>query len=430
MSEPKSSSPFVGAVRKLLHRFFGCRSVQSGTPTDGHVFTYDEGAGGCKFKAAAGGSTPTLAEVLATTSGNVTGGHNPTLSSGDALLAVDAGALQLGGSTVATDVAPGSVVIQAQNAAPTATTHTTGADLILAAGVGTSRLTVTDAASVAGQTIYFQAPASATVVRATLVDGVDFTHSNVAATLASNIAGAVNASIDLGPYMVASSVGPTVYLTAKRGTTILYPQYIASGIDVTAGRTGVVGIADQRTTIWNETSPCTLAVGPKDTGASPYQYFVLYPTSYADLNPGGTNTGGIGYDYPAAIFMAHAFDFADEFEFSTYSGNLNVGCVTTGTLSLVTSGSKRWQVGEATGHLLAVADNTYDIGAAGATRPRSVYAGTSLNVGGVKWTSGTGSPEGAVTAAVGSIFSQTDGSASHVLWVKESGSGNTGWVNK
>lgn len=41
---------------------------------------------------------------------------------------------------------------------------------------------------------------------------------------------------------------------------------------------------------------------------------------------------------------------------------------------------------------------------------------------------GTGSPEGAVTAAVGSTFHRTDGGGGTTLYVKESGSGNTGWV--
>ena len=43
---------------------------------------------------------------------------------------------------------------------------------------------------------------------------------------------------------------------------------------------------------------------------------------------------------------------------------------------------------------------------------------------------GTGTPEGAVTATVGSLFMRTDGGASTTLYVKESGSGNTGWIAK
>lgn len=49
---------------------------------------------------------------------------------------------------------------------------------------------------------------------------------------------------------------------------------------------------------------------------------------------------------------------------------------------------------------------------------------------GVKLFSGTGTPEGAVTAPVGSFFSRTDGGAATTLYVKESGAGNTGWIAK
>lgn len=41
---------------------------------------------------------------------------------------------------------------------------------------------------------------------------------------------------------------------------------------------------------------------------------------------------------------------------------------------------------------------------------------------------GTGSPEGAVTAVVGALFLRTDGGSNTTLYVKETGTGNTGWV--
>lgn len=44
--------------------------------------------------------------------------------------------------------------------------------------------------------------------------------------------------------------------------------------------------------------------------------------------------------------------------------------------------------------------------------------------------SGTGSPEGAVTAPVGIIYLRDDGGAGTTLYVKESGTGNTGWAAK
>lgn len=56
--------------------------------------------------------------------------------------------------------------------------------------------------------------------------------------------------------------------------------------------------------------------------------------------------------------------------------------------------------------------------------------GLNLNLLGFEIVGGTGSPEGAVTAPVGSLFLRTDGGAGTVLYVKESGTGNTGWAAK
>lgn len=44
--------------------------------------------------------------------------------------------------------------------------------------------------------------------------------------------------------------------------------------------------------------------------------------------------------------------------------------------------------------------------------------------------SGTGDPESSITAVVGSLWLRTDLSGTACLYVKESGTGNTGWVVK
>lgn len=51
-----------------------------------------------------------------------------------------------------------------------------------------------------------------------------------------------------------------------------------------------------------------------------------------------------------------------------------------------------------------------------------------LGTDGPSWTKGTGSPEGVVTAPVGSFYSRTDGATNTATYRKESGTGNTGWV--
>lgn len=73
-------------------------------------------------------------------------------------------------------------------------------------------------------------------------------------------------------------------------------------------------------------------------------------------------------------------------------------------------------------------DITQDIGSAG-FRVKSTYTrDLFIGAGATKVTGGTGSPEGVVTAPVGSTWHRTDGGAGTTLYVKESGTGNTGWV--
>lgn len=45
-------------------------------------------------------------------------------------------------------------------------------------------------------------------------------------------------------------------------------------------------------------------------------------------------------------------------------------------------------------------------------------------------TSGEGTPEGNVTGNVGDLYTRTDGGAGTVLYVKETGTGDTGWSAK
>lgn len=58
-------------------------------------------------------------------------------------------------------------------------------------------------------------------------------------------------------------------------------------------------------------------------------------------------------------------------------------------------------------------------------RADQVQLGTA---NGPLWARGSGSPEGAVAAPVGSLFSRTDGGAGTSLYVKQAGTGNTGWA--
>ncbi|MFN4091642.1 MAG: beta strand repeat-containing protein [Brevundimonas sp.] len=77
---------------------------------------------------------------------------------------------------------------------------------------------------------------------------------------------------------------------------------------------------------------------------------------------------------------------ASNYERATFGWAANalvIGTEAAGTgsgrnLQLSTSGTSRWQVNAASGHFIAVADNTYDFGASGANRARTGYFGTSV----------------------------------------------------
>mgnify|MGYP001571168226 CR=1 FL=1 len=82
---------------------------------------------------------------------------------------------------------------------------------------------------------------------------------------------------------------------------------------------------------------------------------------------------------------------------------------TAGNVALATNGSDRWQV-QGDGPLVASADNSYDIGASGATRPRDTYIAGRYYIGG----SGTATSASKLTKKVTGI---ADNTATDVLTV-------------
>jgi len=86
-------------------------------------------------------------------------------------------------------------------------------------------------------------------------------------------------------------------------------------------------------------------------------------------------------------------------------------------------GVSKYLAWDGTNERFAISD-TVNLGGNASTLARALLAG------GPGIYSGSGSPEGAVTAAVGSTYHRTDGGSGTSFYVKESGTGNTGWVAK
>lgn len=79
--------------------------------------------------------------------------------------------------------------------------------------------------------------------------------------------------------------------------------------------------------------------------------------------------------------------------------------------------------------LFPIEDNSIDLGKT-TNRYRNVHLSSLRLPNGVMVYSGTGTPEGRDSAPVGSMYTRTDGGVGTTLYVKESGTGNTGWVAK
>ena len=98
------------------------------------------------------------------------------------------------------------------------------------------------------------------------------------------------------------------------------------------------------------------------------------------MNLGGTAVAAAQGDFACSDGTRTLFYDASAHTFLGAGGAFSVGTSDAQTFSWRQGGTDRWRL-STSGHLLGVADNAYDVGAAGATRPRTGYFGTSLNVG-------------------------------------------------
>lgn len=91
------------------------------------------------------------------------------------------------------------------------------------------------------------------------------------------------------------------------------------------------------------------------------------------------------------------------------------------------SSAQEWVMGSVSFN--PTTDNTFTLGTA-SLRPSAVYSVKYMYTSTVGDWCGAGSPEGTVSAGIGSTYRRSDGGAGTSFYVKESGTGSTGWVAK
>jgi hypothetical protein len=101
------------------------------------------------------------------------------------------------------------------------------------------------------------------------------------------------------------------------------------------------------------------------------QTFRVYGTESSSL----TNYERLSIGY--GVIAAGTFNISVQQAGTGSARALYIGTEGANGVLFRTNATTVWQFTSA-GHLLTVADNTYDIGASGATRPRTIYAGTSI----------------------------------------------------
>jgi hypothetical protein len=143
-------------------------------------------------------------------------------------------------------------------------------------------------------------------------------------------------------------------------------------------------------------------------------------TDFSRLQFGGTTSS-----FPAIKRNLAALDvrLADDSAYATINA---LNFIASTYVQASTSGS--FYIG-ANGSLSAPSDGVWAL----KNNAGSGFTGLTMQTGAstaIGWYTGTGSPESVVTARIGSIFSRQDGGAATSFYVKESGTGNTGWVGK
>jgi hypothetical protein len=151
--------------------------------------------------------------------------------------------------------------------------------------------------------------------------------------------------------------------TAYFGTSVNTPSVLSSSILALAGTSGI-NLQAAGTNRWN--------IGTAG-------HLTAFVDNVYDIGASGANRPRTAY-LGTSVLVGPSLTI-DSYNIGGGAGNLRVGTYSATTLTLFSNNVDRWTLTTA-GHFVAVTDNSFDIGASGATRPRDVFLGRNLAVGG------------------------------------------------
>lgn len=217
-------------------------------------------------------------------------------------------------------------------------------------------------------------------------------------------------NIGVGTLVIAANSGASLngggsYSLASGESVVLLPH--SASADYRLVGVGGSGVAN-RVTYWNDVQRLTSSANLTYDG-----------TTFLNQRAGGN-----------PYFAANDTTNGITTRFGPLSGAPDraiIGTTSNHPFGLYANNAERWTIGTS-GHLTPGAASSYNIGSASLPINDFTLAGNVYwNGTTVRDLSGSGSPEGVVTASVGSVYRRTNGSTGSTLYVKESGTGNTGW---
>lgn len=415
-----------------IRALYGLSDVLIASPTNGQVLTYDSATGLWKNAAGGGGGggSGTVTSVSVTTANGVSGSvANSTTT--------PAITLTLGAITPTTIVASGA--ISGSNLSGTNTGDQTNIS-------GNSFTSTNLAGGSAGQ-IPYQTAASTTTFLPVSTNGFVLTLAGGLPTWA--VGGSGSGTVTSVSVVTANGVSgsvatatttPAITLTlgAITPTSVTTPNFygsssVSGGALINSNSSGTKGSIVFGSTTGFTFDELNTTLGLGIIPSSTISFYIKRPTARIALESSTTTT-------PCFFNFQANTSIAAYLGIDNSSGN---GLMTTGgianafTMNMAgakpivfgTSDAGRWQITSA-GHILAITNNSYDIGASGATSARSIYAATSLVSPQIVFPGSTSGSTTLTVPAVAGTYSFTlpanGGTNNYVL--STNGSGVTSWV--
>lgn len=219
---------------------------------------------------------------------------------------------------------------------------------------------------------------------------------------------AANASYDVRLSGGTPTISPAyvqysaVALLDITGSTVAFTGDIVPVTDNT-GNVGTAAKTWAGARFTNLTVDSATTTGTLASGAATFGGHVTFPSDNTyDIGASGATRPRSAY-FGSSVYSGGAFFTRTTTNYLDTGGGGNTETIVasdsaSGNVEFRTNLTSRWRVASS-GHMLALADNTYDIGASGATRPRDLFLGRNATVGGNVAITGTVTTGAQITAS-------------------------------